>query len=63
MYYIVTQPIQEGDSIVIGTNVEQRKVGDEISSLVNIRVENAILYLPRIGYNVDGKTLEMSMFN
>ena len=63
VYYIVTQPIQEGDSIVIGTNVEQRKVGDEISSLVNIRVENAILYLPRIGYNVDGKTLEMSMFN
>ncbi len=63
VYYIVTQPIAEGDTIVLGTNIEQRKVGDEISSLVNIRVENAILYLPRIGYNVDGKTLEMSMFN
>ena len=47
VYYIVTQPILTGESLVIGTNIEQRKVGDEISFIANIRVENGILYLPR----------------
>lgn len=62
-YYIVTQPIQTGDAIVVDTNIERRKVGDEISFIANIRVENSILYLPRTGVNVRNGTLNINMFN
>lgn len=63
VYYIVTQPILEGEDIIIGTNVEQRKVGDEISFIANIRVQNNVLYLPRTGVSVSGETLYINMFN
>ena len=63
VYYIVTQPILTGENIVIGTNVERRKVGDEISFIANIRVDNGILYLPRTGVSVSGSTLYINMFN
>ena len=63
VYYIVTQPISEGDTIEIGVNIEQRKVGDEISFIANIRVANGVLYLPRTGVSVTGKTLNINMFN
>lgn len=62
-YYIVTQPIQTGDAMVVNTNIERRKVGDEISFIANIRVENSILYLPRTGVNVRDGTLNINMFN
>lgn len=62
-YYIVTQPIQTGDAMVVDTNIERRKVGDEISFIANIRVENSILYLPRTGVNVRDGTLNINMFN
>lgn len=63
VYYIVTQPIAEGDDIIIGTNVEQRKVGDEISFIANIRVDNSIFYLPRTGVSVADRVLNVNMFN
>lgn len=63
VYYIVTQPILTGENIVIGTNVEQRKVGDEITFIADIRVQNNILYLPRTGVSVSGETLYINMFN
>ena len=63
VYYIVTQPILEGEDIIIGTNVEQRKVGDEISFIANIRVQDNVLYLPRTGVSVSGETLYINMFN
>ena len=62
-YYIVTQPIQTGDAMVVDTNIERRKVGDEISFIANIRVDNSILYLPRTGVNVRDGTLNINMFN
>ena len=63
VYYIVTEAISEGDTIEIGTNIEPRKVGDEISFIANIRVENNTLYLPRTGVSVSGTTLNINMFN
>ena len=63
VYYIVTQPVQTGQNLVVGTNIEQRKVGDEISFIANIRVSNGVLYLPRTGVSVTGKTLNINMFN
>ena len=62
-YYIVTQPIHRGDDIIIGTNVERRKVGDEISFIANIRVENGVLFLPRTGVRVQDDCLYINMFN
>ena len=62
-YYIVTQPIATGENIVVGTNVEPRTVGDEISFIANIRVENRILYLPRTGVSVSNRVLNINMFN
>ena len=62
-YYIVTQAIQTGENIVVGTNIEPRKVGDEISFIANIRVENRILYLPRTGVSVSNRVLNINMFN
>ena len=63
VYYIVTQAVQTGENLVVGTNIEQRKVGDEISFIANIRVENGILYLPRTGVNVANRVLNINMFN
>ena len=63
VYYIVTQPILEGEDIIIGTNIEQRKVGDEISFIVDIRVADNILYLPRTGVSVTDHVLSLNMFN
>lgn len=63
VYYIVTQAVQTGDNLVVGTNIEQRRVGDEISFIANIRVENGILILPRTGVSVTDKILSINMFN
>lgn len=63
VYYIVTQPVQTGENLVVGTNIEQRKVGDEISFIANIRVENDVLILPRTGVSVTDKLLSINMFN
>lgn len=63
VYYIVTQPIATGETIEVGTNIEERKVGDEISFLVSIRVENGVLYLPRTGCSVQNGVLNLNMFN
>ena len=63
VYYIVTQPILTGESIVEGVNIEQRKVGDEISFIANIRVVNDTLYLPRTGVSVSDGTIYLNMFN
>ena len=63
VYYIITQPVLTGESLVVGTNIEQRKVGDEISFIANIRVQDGVLYLPRTGVSVSGDTLYINMFN
>ena len=63
VYYIVTQAIATGENIVVGTNIEQRKVGDEISFIANIRVDNSTLYLPRTGVSVENEVLNINMFN
>ena len=63
VYYIVTAPILEGEDLIVGTNIEERKVGDEISFIANIRVENKILYLPRTGVSVSDDVLYINMFN
>ena len=63
VYYIVTQPVLEGENLVVGTNIEERKVGDEISFIANIRVDNSILYLPRTGVSVADGVLNINMFN
>ena len=63
VYYIVTQPVLTGENLVVGTNIEERKVGDEISFIANIRVDNSILYLPRTGVSVNNSVLNINMFN
>lgn len=62
IYYIVTQPILTGETIEVGVNIEERKVGDEISFIANIRVDNEILYLPRTGVSVNNEVLNINMF-
>ena len=63
VYYIVTQEVLEGEELIVGTNIEERKVGDEISFIANIRVDGMILYLPRTGVSVSDETLYINMFN
>ena len=63
VYYIVTQPVLEGEDLIVGTNIEERKVGDEISFIANIRVQDTTLYLPRTGVSVSDETLYINMFN
>lgn len=63
IYYIITQPVQTGENLVVGTNIERRKVGDEITFLASIRVDGDVLYLPRTGVYVTNGVLNMNMFN
>lgn len=63
VYYIVTQPINTGDSLVIGSNIDEIKVGDEISAIANIYVSDGVLYLPRTGANVTDGVLYVDLWN
>ena len=63
VYYIVTQPIAEGETIEVGVNIEERKVGDEISFIANIKYEDGIIYLPRTGCEYNDGIISLNMFN
>ena len=63
VYYICTKDISKGDTLTVSDNIEEIKVGDELSTILNIRVENGVLFLPRTGASVDGGVLTVGIWN
>ena len=63
VYYICTKDISKGDALTVGENIEKIKVGDELSTILNIHVENGMLCLPRTGASVDDGVLTVGIWN
>ena len=63
VYYICTKDISKGDTLTVGNNIEEIKVGDELSTILNIHVENGVLFLPRTGASVDDGVLTVGIWN
>lgn len=63
VYYICTKDISKGDALTVGENIEEIKVGDELSTILNIHVENGVLVLPRTGASVDDGVLTVGLWN
>lgn len=63
VYYICTKDISTGDTLTVGENIEEIKVGDELSTILNIHVENEVLFLPRTGASVDNRVLTVGIWN
>nr|DAH32139.1 MAG TPA: hypothetical protein [Caudoviricetes sp.] len=63
IYYICTKDIIKGDVLTVGENIEEIKVGDELSTILNIHVENGMLVLPRTGASVEGGVLTVGIWN
>ena len=63
VYYICTKDISKGDALTVGDNIEKVKVGDELSTILNIHVENGVLFLPRTGASVDDGVLTVGIWN
>lgn len=63
IYYICTKDISKGDTLTVGENIQEIKVGDELSTILNIRVENGVLILPRTGASVKDGVLTVGIWN
>ena len=63
VYYICTKAISKGDTLTVSDNIEEIKVGDELSTILNIHVENGVLFLPRTGASVDDGVLTVGIWN
>lgn len=63
VYYICTKDIKTGDALTVGENIEEIKVGDELSTILNIYVDNGALILPRTGASVDDGVLTVGIWN
>lgn len=63
VYYICTKDISKGDELTVGENIEEIKVGDELSTILNMHVENGVLVLPRTGASVDDGVLTVGLWN